>query len=231
MRALLIAGLLVLAGGGAMGQPPPAFDVASVKLSPSGTYGGTTLDAGRITMKGQMLRPLIFSAYGIPHWRLSGGPDWLESDTYDIAATFPATTPQDQVKIMLQTLLADRFKLVIHREMKDSAVYALVVAEDGPKLREAADGRHSTNNGRGHLDIHYVDLAGFATFLTAAEDRPVVDATGLKGYFDIKLDFGANDGGASIFTALQEQLGLKLESRRAPVEFIMIDHIERPLEN
>jgi len=89
-----------------MGQPPPAFDVASVKLSPSGTYGGTTLDAGRITMKGQMLRPLIFSAYGIPHCGLSGGPDWLESDTYDIAATFPATTPRIKSRSCLQTLLA-----------------------------------------------------------------------------------------------------------------------------
>ncbi len=99
--------------------------------------GGIHLDGTRFASSRNPLRGLIFSAYGVPYWRLSGGPDWLDSDAYDIAGTFPGNTPQDQVKLMLQTLFADRFKLAIHREMKDYPVYALVVHGKGrPKLKK-----------------------------------------------------------------------------------------------
>ena len=138
---------------------------------------------------------------------------------------------------MLQTLFADRFKLAIHREMKDYPVYALVVGKDGPKLKAAADGKYDTRNSGGHLELHHISVAGFATYLVNAADRPVVDMTGLDGYFDITLDWrpdtpqagpnSGNDSRPSIYTAVQEQLGLKLEPRKAPVEFIVIDHIEK----
>jgi len=140
---------------------------------------------------------------------------------------------------MLQNLLADRFKLAIHREMRDSSVYALVVAKGGPKFKEAAEGKFSARIGRGHLEIHHADMALFARNIpTDAVDRPIVDMTGLQGTFDFTLDWtqdtgkpGLGDGSPSIFTAVQEQLGLKLEARRMPIEYVVIDHIERPSEN
>src|SRR5580658_9918872 len=122
MRAFLIADLLVLTAGLALGQSAPSFDVTSVKLSPpwqAGMTGGVSLDATRFSSSRNPLRGLIFSAYGVPYWRLSGGPDWLDTDSYDIVGTFPPNTPQDQVKLMLQTLFSDRFKLAIHRETKN----------------------------------------------------------------------------------------------------------------
>ena len=203
--------------------------------------GGVSLDGTRFSSSRNPLRGLIFSAYEVPYWRLSGGPAWLETDAYDIVGTFPSNTSPDQVKLMLQTLFADRFKLAIHRETKDYPVYALVVGKDGPKLKAAADGKHGAKNGGGHLELHHASVAGFATYLVNATDRPVVDMTGLEGYFDITLDWrpdtpqsaasSRNDSRPSIYTAVQEQLGLKLEPRSAPVECIVIDHVERPSEN
>jgi uncharacterized protein (TIGR03435 family) len=240
MRACLIIFLLVMAAGLIFGQSAPSFDVTSIKLSPpwqAGMTGGVSLDGTRFSSSRNPLRGLIFSAYGVPYWRLSGGPAWLETDAYDIMGTFPPNTSQDQVKLMLQTLFADRFKLAIHRETKDYPVYALVVGKDGPKLKAAVDGKYSAKNAGGHLELHHANVAGFATYLVNVADRPVVDMTGLDGYFDISLDWRpetpqpGNDPRPSIYTAVQEQLGLKLEPRKAPVEFIVIDHIERPSEN
>ena len=196
------------------------------------------MDATRFSSSRNPLRGLIFSAYAVPSWRLSGGPAWLDSDAYDIVGTFPPNTSQDQVKLMLQTLFADRFKMAIHREMRDYPVYALVVSKDGPKFKAAAaDGKYGAKNGRGHLELHHASMAAFATDLVNAADRPVVDMTGLEWYFDISLDWrpdtagSANDPRPSIYTAVEEQLGLKLEARKAPAEFIVIDHIERPSQN
>ena len=239
VRTCLIAALLFFIAVGATAQPTPAFDVAAVKPSQPGTPGGSSLDPGRLTVRGQALRGLILSAYSVPFWRVTGGPEWLNTDGYEITATFPPNTPQDQVKLMLQNLLADRFKLTIHREMKDSSVYALVVAKDGPKFREAPDSKFAAKTGRGHLEIHHADMLLLTRNLPLdAVDRPIVDMTGLKGFFDLTLDWtpdtarpSPNDTGPSIFTALQEQLGLKLEPRKLPVEFIVIDHVERPSEN
>jgi uncharacterized protein (TIGR03435 family) len=239
VRACLIAGLLVLVGGAASAQPEPVFDVASVRMSQPGDRGGSSLDPGRLSVRGETLRGLILSVYKVPAWRVSGGPTWLDTDGYDITATFPPNTSQDQVGIMLQNLLGERFKLAIHREMRDSSVCALVVAKGGPKLKEAAESKFSANRGTGHLEIHHADMALFARNIPVdAVDLPIVDMTGLQGYFDFALDWtpdtahpGRNDAGPSIYTALQEQLGLKLEARRMPIEFIVIDHIERPAEN
>lgn len=240
MRAFPITGFLLATGGLTFGQSAPSFDVTSVKLSPpwqAGMTGGVSLDGARFSSSRNPLRGLIFSAYGIPYWRLSGGPAWLDSDAYDIVGTFPPNTSQEQVKLMLQTLFIDRFKLAIHRETKDYPTYALIVDKDGPKLKATADSKYSAKNGGGHLELHHASMAGFATYLVNAAGRPVVDMTGLEGYFDIGLDWrpdtasSANDPRPSIYTAVQEQLGLKLEPRKAPVEFIVIDHIERPSEN
>lgn len=231
MRAFLVAGVLVLAGRALSAQPAPAFEVASVKPSQPGTPGGSSLDPGRLTVRGETLRGLILSVYNVPYWRVNGGPEWVNTDGYEIIATFPPDTSQDQVTLMLQNLLADRFKLAIHREMRDSSVYALVVGKDGPKFKEAPDSKFAAKTGRGHFEIHHADMALFARNVPAdAVDRPIVDMTGLKGFFDLTLDWNPL-AGPSIFTALQEQLGLRLEARKMPLEFIVIDHIERPSEN
>ena len=141
---------------------------------------------------------------------------------------------------MMQALLADRFKLTIHREMRDCPVYALVVARNGPKLVASPDGKFSVSQRTGHLEMRAVFTHVLADYLwsTHASARPVVDMTEPKGPFDVALDrtpdevrANAADSGPSVFTAIQEQLGLKLEPRRAPFDFIVIDHVERPSAN
>jgi uncharacterized protein (TIGR03435 family) len=223
----------------------PKFEVASVKLSAPGRPAsavGVRLNSALFTSSGLPLRNLIYSAYGVPAWRVTGGPAWLDTDTYDIVATLPPNTPKDQINAMLLALLVDRFKLTIRREIRDYPVYVLVAAKEGLKLRTSGDGKFSVKTGRGHLEVHHADMPTLVGYLwnrnAPAADRPVVDMTGLKGFFDITLDWtpaniqpGPADTSPSLFTAIQEQLGLKLEARKSPFEFIVIDSVERPSEN
>jgi uncharacterized protein (TIGR03435 family) len=147
---------------------------------------------------------------------------------------------------MLQALLMDRFKLAVHREKKDCPMYALVVGKNGPKLHEAEVGRSqsSTERSRGHLTAQRISMPTLAEALSAEVDRPVADMTGLKGAFDLTLEWAPGESQwdarviadsavkPSIFTALQQQLGLKLEARKGPIEVLVIDHAERvPAEN
>jgi uncharacterized protein (TIGR03435 family) len=198
------------------------------------------LDGARFTSSGIPLRNLIYSAYGVPAWRVSAGPSWLNSDAYDISATLPPNTPKEQINSMLQALFADRFQLRVHRETRDYPVYGLVIAKGGSKLKASADTKFGVKTGRGHLEIHAGSMPAFVGYLlsTRAADRPMVDMTGLKGYFDITLDWTPEniqpvptDIGPSVFTAMREQLGLRLESQKSPFEVIVIDHAERPSEN
>jgi uncharacterized protein (TIGR03435 family) len=168
------------------------------------------------------------------------GPGWLDTEPYDIAATVPPNTSDAQVRLMLQTLFAERFNLTVHREVREHSVYALVVAKNGPKVKPSETTKASITNGKGHIELHGVAMQVFVNSLgtTKATARPVVDMTGLKGHFDITLDWApdtvqldAADRGPSVFTAIQEQLGLKLEPRKSPFEFIIIDHVERPSQN
>ncbi len=169
---------------------------------------------------------------------MSGGPAWVAADGYDVDATYPVNTPTDQVELMLQTLLADRFQLKVHREEREVPVYALVPAKGGTKLSASPpEGKFSSKTGRGHLDLQHASTTTLSRFLANLTDRPVFDTTEVKGLFDITLywtpdsnQLGA-DSGPSIYTAIQEQLGLRLEPRKSPFEFIVIDHIERPSEN
>jgi uncharacterized protein (TIGR03435 family) len=147
-----------------------------------------------------------------------------------------------QADLMLRALLADRFKLKIHREMKDQPVYELVVAKNGPKIKPSSSDKFSLTTGRGHLEFHHASMAVFIGYLYGrpgfpqqAADRPVLDRTGLQGFYDLTLDWAPdsdpNPTGPSLFTALEEQTGLKLEPRKAPFEFLVIDHVEKPTEN
>lgn len=188
------------------------------------------------------MKNLIRTAYGFDtNARIDGGPAWLDSEMYDVVGTYPPDTPTDRMPLMLQTLLAERCRLAVHRETRDEAVYAFVVAKDGSKLKSHDPNNAGNGNrgGRGHLELHNITLTQLGNFLYNELGRFVVDATGLTGTYDIVLDWvPANTpiddpkaNGPSLFAAVQEQLGLKLESQKAPIEYLVIDHVEKPSSN
>lgn len=246
MKGLICAAMIL--AGMAMGQTP-AFEVASVKPSPpmvfgpgrSNFIGGPRTDAGRATWTNVPLRFYTMQAYGLTiAWRIEGGPAWFASDNFDVTGTFPPGTSKEQIPLMLKTLLADRFKLATHSEMREHSIYALTVGKAGVKIRESADDDSSMTNrmGTGHMDLHKVTMQRLADLLSGTtlkmDERPVVDMTGLKGVYDVTLDWAADARQTekpSLFTAVAEQLGLKLEARKAPVEILVIDRAEKPSEN
>jgi len=237
MRIILAAVILLF-------QSTPVFEVASVKPSRPDGPTGAKLDAAHFIGTGLTLRSLIFSVYRVPPWRLAGGPGWLDTEQWDISATLPPNMPAKREELtppadqMVQALLADRFKLAVHREMRDQLVYDLVVAKGGLKMKSATAEKFSVKMLRGHLELHDMSMERLISYLYSPPpyeqqsrvDRPVLDKTGLKESYDLTLDWDP-DTGPSIFTALEEQAGLKLEPRKSPVEFVVIDHVEKPTEN
>jgi uncharacterized protein (TIGR03435 family) len=189
---------------------------------------------------------LIRQVYGVAPYQISSGPGWLDDDRYDIDAKAQGDPSREQMMATLQTLLADRFKLEVHRETREGPVFALTVAKNGAKLKQPKDGEESfIRNGRtGPLDkdaatsILYGQKASMPAFieqLSRQLGRPVLDRTGITSDFDFRLEFAAGDAptdaGPSIFAAIQEQLGLKLEAAKGPVEILVVDHAEKPSEN
>jgi uncharacterized protein (TIGR03435 family) len=193
------------------------------------------------------LKRYLTAAWGLKDYQVST-PDWMNDERYDLTATMPAGTPPHEVLLMLQALLVDRFKLATHRETRELAVYALVVERNGLKLKPAEGfGTSVSSSPKGRSMRANVTMKGFAGTLSSLMDRPVVDMTGLTGGFNINLEWapdemrsnpGGNEGGAgdggpgpTIYTALHE-VGLKLESRKAPVEILVVDRGEKvPVEN
>jgi uncharacterized protein (TIGR03435 family) len=236
---------------GAFGQSAPvrlAFEVASVKVSKSvvGHDGTITIDPGRLIVRNATLKRLIFEAYRVPYSQIAGGPSWLNSDEYDIEAKAESPASSEQIRLMLRTLLTDRFKLAVRSEMKERRVYALVVGKDGPRLHAAKEGETS------RLWRFHGDLSKFADVLStqltipllddpatpshaSGAPMPVVNKTGIEGVYDISVDIKPDQGGDTFTVwqrALQEQLGLNLESQKAPVEILVIDHAEKiPIGN
>jgi uncharacterized protein (TIGR03435 family) len=230
---------------------PAVFEVASIKLNKSGARGGRfSTETSGIVATNMPLRTFIKAAYGVQDYQLSGGPGWLDSERYDIAAKSEGAVLDDKLLLMLRALLEDRFKLTLHREKKELPGYALVIGKSGLKVHEVEhEGKSWTRFGRGSLNGHEVSMPALADALSGRLGRPVVDSTGIKGFFDVNLEWTpdqsqprgpkesveplpADDGdGPTIFTALQEQLGLKLEPRKGPVEILVIDRIEKPSEN
>lgn len=225
---------------------PPTFDIASVKRGEPASAGGvrssSRLAPGRVTFTNVSLQRLIMSAYNVKRYQITG-PDWLDTENYDIVATFPVSTPVDRIQPMFQPLLADRFKLKFHRETKELPVYALAVDKGGLKLATAeplSDGVHSDSGPKSRKLNGSMSLARLADALANSMDRPVVDFTGVKGVFVVNLEWVPDDApsnagdsvdGQSIYTALHA-LGLKLEPRKAPVEIIAVDSAEKvPVEN
>jgi uncharacterized protein (TIGR03435 family) len=270
------------------GAAPLAFEVASIKPNNSGD--------GRVMMQNQpgrfiatnvTLRLLIRNAYQLQDFQISGGPSWLGSDHFDINAKVPEGVrdmggPQlpgagpGPLQLMMRALLAERFKLVVHNETKESPIYALVLARSdgklGPEMKKSetdcaavmAAGRGrgpmpppgppqpgermpcGIRIGPGNMAVGGSTLAQFANSLGMWVGRVVLDRTGLMGAYDFNLtwtpdqmpqrppgapDLPVDPNGPSIFTAVQEQLGLKLDSQRGPVELLIIDRAEKPVEN
>jgi uncharacterized protein (TIGR03435 family) len=296
-----------------LGQTPAApiaFEVATIKpsdpITPAAIASGKMtvgmhVDASRASFGFLSIADLIPIAFKVKPYQVSG-PDWMRSQRFDIVGKLPDGSTKEQVPEMLQVLLAERFQLKVHRENREQPIYALIVAIDGHKLKDAiaeqekpADGPGAVtfgagenqvrvNPGRGgatvvtsqtgttrvmpgpdgqmRMEMSKVNMAAFAEMLTPLLDRPVVDMTDLKGDYQVALDLsmdvllnvarsagigipaaGARGGvpgqpvaasdptGGSIFTSVQ-QLGLRLESRRAPVEVVVVDHVEKmPTEN
>ena len=245
---------LALTSGLLFGQPAgtPEFEVASVKPDPFNGQGmvGIGFAGNRLNVQHQSLAAMIVFAYGVEDFHVSGGPAWVYSrdiygsDIYGVTAKADgdAAPTEQQFGQMLQTLLAERFQLKIHREMKEQPAYELVVAKNGPKLKPAAtDAKAFTNWNAGVLSSLYsakkTTMATLAWMLKTQVERPVIDKTGLTGSYDFDLTYApgnpppADATDPSIFTAVQEQLGLKLESTKALFPVIVVDSAERPSGN
>lgn len=273
MRKLLAVTVLAQMVVPAMAQEGlPSFEVVSVKVNRSGSdrQSMQLLPGGRAVVTNSLLRPLIETAYAILPQQLVGGPEWLDSERFDIVAqaseNLPGSVPggpPGRAQLMLQRLLVERFSLSVHTESRELPIYELVVARAdgrlGPRIRRAkidcvplmaAYGRGEAPmpprsecgmSGRpGTVSARGARIAMFVSALAGRTDRLVVDRTGLTGGFDFDLDFSVEAGpgpasagqdSVSLFTALEEQLGLKLRPVRMPVDVLVIDRVERPTEN
>jgi uncharacterized protein (TIGR03435 family) len=224
-------------------QPPLSFEVISIKPTPVERQNRLTLDfcqsSGRFVVAGAPVLWSIGYAYRLKDYQMSGAPEWVSQfdSTYDIEGKPSQAVNNGQCRLMVQSLFKERFKLRVHRENKESPVYNLTIAKNGTKLR--VGGAVKLNGGvqvdaSGKADWpDGLTMGALATILSNYTDRPVVDRTGLTEKYGITLDFSLRDGDdrPSIFTAVQDQLGLKLEAGRAPIEMLVIDHLEKPEEN
>jgi len=235
----------------------PVFEVATIKPSKPDTPGKAFLVRGRqFSTVNTSVSDLITFAYGLHARQITGGPAWLETEKYDVVAKSDGEgQPNDkQWKMMVQKLLADRFKLTFHRDKKELSVYAIVVGKTGPKLTKSEGDPNGLPGlffrGLGVLPARNATMADFAGLMQATVlDRPVVDQTGLPGRYDFTLTWTPDEfqfGGLGVrvpppadnaaappdlFTAFQEQLGLKLESTTAAAEVLVVDRVEKASEN
>ncbi len=254
----------------------PAFEVASIRenVSTSDNASVRAQPGGRVSVTNNSLRNIIRNAYNVQNYQIIGGPDWINTARWDITAKAPDDAPPPQLLLMLRTLLADRFKLVIRNETREMPIYALIRARAdgrlGPQLRPSnvdcaalfaaakakgevpsptTNGRPTcgTRTTRGSMMTTGVAMADFARNLGPFTGRPVVDKTSLTGVYDLDLTWTPEEappgpGGTSaqpppstdsgsLYTAVQEQLGLKLDAQRGPVDVLVIESVERPVQD
>jgi uncharacterized protein (TIGR03435 family) len=225
----------------------PAFDVASIKVHHGVvTFSSDPFVRGRtVTGTACTLLDLVTYAYGMRYDQISGGPNWADSDHYDLDAKSEGlgALTEAQSRRMVQSLLEDRFHLKVHRETQEGSVYALVVGKNGPKFKasapDATNGNFIRADDKGlHMEATKGTIEQLVNQLSFTAGRPVLDRTGLTGYFAYTLDwYPANRipppdlDTPSMFAALEEQLGLRLESTKGPVERLVIDHAEEPSAN
>jgi len=215
----------------------PAFEAATIKPSKDAPgHSGSHSRTGMIVLTGQTLKGLVCAAYQVKDFQVTGGPKWIDGDRFDINAKADGAANGSQLKEMLQTLLADRFQLVFHHEEKIAPSYALVLVKSGLKIKPVEGAAGSNSNGsKGQLTVTGMTMSKFAELLSRELKTPVTDLTATPGAYDFKLEWStegdANDMQSALFAALQSQLGVKLESRKLPIDMIVVDRAEKPSEN
>src|SRR5262245_44329364 len=240
-------------------EKSPQFEIADVHTSVPGLFpemAGGILREGRYEIRNATMVDLIKTAYGVPDEKVSGGPDWLENDRFDVIAKAPAGTTAQTAKVMLQNLLSDRFKLTIHNDTKPVPAFVLTVGKSGPKLKSASGSGPSGCRPQPQtqppqpgaipqqvVSCHDLTMAVFAETLRQMAggylDKPVVDATNLEGSYDLDIKWtargllaSAGSEGISIFDAVDKQLGLKLEQQNMPSPVIVVDSVNlKPTDN
>jgi uncharacterized protein (TIGR03435 family) len=246
MRIFPVALLLTLAPSAAFSQ---TFDVASIKVSQIGKAGGegsrrenTQVSPGTLNMRNVTLKTAIRWAYHVMDVQVVG-PDWLANERYDIMAKAAGPAPEAELRVMLQALLADRFKLAVHPQTKEMSAYALIVGKNGPKFHETqSEGESSLVPDQKTMKvvIQRTPLSQLVDMLSNVLRAPVVDLTELKGRYDITLELAKYipdrsepmDPLTIITRGLQEELGLKIEPRKLPIDLVVVDHAEKlPSEN
>ena len=234
--------LLVAAVGASVAagqtQPPalrPEFEVVSVKPVPpplNGVSSRESVDNGLLTYTSFTLRRLISNAYGVTEGQIFG-PAWISDNLYDVHARLPAGARRSDVPAMLQAMLAERFSLAVERVKRKMPVYALVIAKGGHKMKPVVNNDSGYGGGVQRIDGRGITMETFAKLLSSrVTDRPVIDSTGLGGRFAFSLEWAKDPDDPSVYIAVQEQLGLKLDPRRMLIETIAVKHAERnPTEN
>jgi uncharacterized protein (TIGR03435 family) len=255
VAAILLAGSIIAAALVLVTAQPLTFEAAAVRPNMSGDMRQRSSTQGRTyTVVNMPLLRIIGAAYEVGPIlsRLTGGPAWIQNERFDITAALPEGTTFRDVPAMMRALLAERFTLVVRRETREAPSYALMLARDdgrlGPRLRrstidcvaEQKAGRqhpHCQTQVDSNIQIRGQGMATLARLLPSFAQRPVIDRTGLTGEFDIDIEIPPQstvagiDAGGGIFTAITEQLGLRLEPIAAPLEFIVIERVERPTAN
>jgi uncharacterized protein (TIGR03435 family) len=216
----------------------PQFEVASIRPGALGARGPTIYNPtrGRFAIDSITTKALIAYAYDVREFQVSGGPGWVGSEEYNIVAKPQGEVSNEKILAMTRSLLAERFNLTLHHESKEMPVLALTVAKGGARLHPSeATGGPEVRGGRGRLVARNVTMGMLAAQLAGRVlDRPVFDRTEIAGQFDVDLKWTPDespDPGSSIFSALQEQLGLRLETQKGAVDVLVIDHVEKPSAN
>jgi len=245
-RLVLVLTAIASFSAGLKAQPCGKFDVTSIKLNAGAAGGGELPEVApggrRLTARNQFLIELIMLAYDVSPLQISGIPSAVSQQRYDIDATCEQPMTQEQMPRLLQELLADRFHLAVHRELREEPVFALVLAKGGPKFHESSQqggnpGFRQTGYRFAFSNARMSTLVGVLSQLSG---RKVLDQTGLRGQYDFTLNYAPSRDGApapadglpdSVFTALREQLGLSLDPQKSQVEFIVIDRLDRLTPN
>ena len=225
----------------------PAIEVATIKLNKSGDAIGNRFDPERMSWTATPLKVLIGEAYGVHSYQIAGGAAWIDTDRWDINVKTDGPTTNRQKLELLAVLLADRFQLKSHRESREMKGYKLVAAPGGAKLAAAKEDSIAPGMriNRGQITGHRMAVADLARFLQSELGRPVQEATGLTGRYDFHLEWVPDESqptsegqasppdaeGATVFRAIQEQLGLKLEAQKIPGEMLVIDRVAKPGAN
>jgi uncharacterized protein (TIGR03435 family) len=240
MRSTLLIFIGVLL---APAQGLPGFEVATVKRNRSHEVNTRIeISGGRLTITNASLKTLIRNSWDLLSFQFAGGPNWLDTDMFDIQATTssPEKITTERLRPLLQSLLADRFALKVHLETRETNVFGLVPAKDGAKLKQnTSDIEPGINTSKFGKNGKMIGTREPVSILTTNLGNQlgsiVIDKTGLKGAYDWKLEWDPDPSPDSIlpslFTAVQEQLGLKLEAQKGPMQVLVIDSAERPSDN